>query len=32
VRASLPNCLTTYPTRVEDGFILVDVAGGSRIE
>jgi NAD(P)H-dependent nitrite reductase small subunit len=32
VRASLPNCLTTYPTRVEDGFILVDVAGGSRID
>jgi nitrite reductase (NADH) small subunit len=32
VLASLPVCLTTFPTRVEDGVILVDVAGGSRIE
>lgn len=32
VRASSAACLTTYPTRVEDGIVLVDVAGGSRIE
>ncbi|MGH7247198.1 MAG: nitrite reductase small subunit NirD [Pseudomonadota bacterium] len=32
VRASLPACVTTFPTRVEDGIILVDVAAGSRIE
>ena len=32
VRASLPVCVTTFPTRAEDGIILVDVAHGSRIE
>lgn len=32
VRASLPACVTTFPTRVEDGIILVDVGHGSRIE
>ena len=32
VRASLPACVTTFPTRVEDGIILVDVGRGSRIE
>jgi nitrite reductase (NADH) small subunit len=32
VRASLPACVTTFPTRVEDGIILVDVGAGSRIE
>lgn len=31
VRASLPACVTTFPTRVEDGIILVDVSSGSRI-
>ena len=25
VRASLPSCVTTFPTRVEEGIILVDV-------
>jgi len=32
VRASQPACVTTFPTRVEDGIILVDVGHGSRIE
>ncbi len=32
VRASLPACVTTFPTRVEDGLILVDIDNGSRIE
>jgi nitrite reductase (NADH) small subunit len=32
VRASLPACVTTFPTRVEDGIILVDIDHGSRIE
>jgi nitrite reductase (NADH) small subunit len=32
VRASLPACVTTFPTRVEDGIILVDVGHASRIE
>src|SRR5713226_1574226 len=32
VRATLPACVTTFPTRVEDGIILVDVGRGSRIE
>ena len=32
VRASLPACLTTFPARVEDGVVLVDIAGGSRID
>ncbi|MBV8847662.1 MAG: nitrite reductase small subunit NirD [Bryobacterales bacterium] len=31
-RASLPACITTYPTRVENGIVLVDVTAGSRIE
>lgn len=30
VRASLPSCVTVFPTRVEDGIILVDVGSGSR--
>ena len=32
VRASLPACVTTFPTRVENGVVLVDVGHGSRIE
>jgi nitrite reductase (NADH) small subunit len=32
VAASLPVCLTVYPVRVERGVILVDAAGGSRID
>ena len=32
VMASLPVCVTTFPTRVEDGIILVAVGNGSRIE
>lgn len=32
VRASLPACVRTFPTRVEDGLILVDIDNGSRIE
>ena len=32
VRASLPACVTTYPTRVEDGIILVALGAGSRAE
>jgi nitrite reductase [NAD(P)H] small subunit len=32
VRASLPLCVATFPTRVEDGFILVDIGAGMRIE
>jgi nitrite reductase (NADH) small subunit len=32
VRAALPACVTTFPTRVEDGIILVDIDHGSRIE
>ena len=31
VRASLPSCVTTYPARVEDGIILVDLSAGSRV-
>lgn len=31
VRASLPSCVTTFPTRVEDGVVLVDITAGSRI-
>jgi nitrite reductase (NADH) small subunit len=31
-RASLPTCVATYPTRVEDGIILVNVGAGNRIE
>jgi nitrite reductase (NADH) small subunit len=32
VRASLPLCVTTFPTRVEDGIILVDVGAGRRMD
>lgn len=32
VRASLPACVTTFPTRVEDGIVLVDVGRGRRLE
>ena len=32
VRASLPSCVRTFPTRVEDGIILVDVGAGDGIE
>ena len=32
VKASLPTCLTTFPTRVDNGIILVDVSAGSCIE
>ncbi len=32
VRASLPACVTTYPTRVEDGAILVALGAGNRME
>ena len=28
IRASLPACVTTYPTRVEDGVILVGIGPG----
>lgn len=30
VRASEPSCVPTYPTRVEDGVILVALNGASR--
>jgi nitrite reductase (NADH) small subunit len=32
VRASSPACVTTFPARVENGIILVDVGAGRRIE
>ena len=32
IRASLPACVRAYPTRVEDGIIVVDVGHGRRIE
>jgi len=32
VRASLPACVKTFPARVEDGIVLVDVGRASRIE
>ncbi len=32
IRASLPACVATFPTRVEDGIVLVDVSAGQRIE
>ena len=32
VRASLPSCVTTFPTRVENGIVLVNIAAGSRTE
>lgn len=31
VRASLPACVSTFPTRVEDGIILVAVSAGTRV-
>ncbi len=31
VRASEPSCLAVFPTRVEDGIILVDVEAGYRL-
>jgi len=31
-RASLPACVTTFPTRVVEGIVLVDVGRGSRFE
>lgn len=31
-RASAPACVTTFPTRVEDGIVLVNAAAGSRID
>lgn len=31
-RASLPVCVTIFPTRVEDGIVQVNVNGGSRLE
>ncbi len=32
VQASSPNCIATFPTRVNDGVVQVNLAGGSRIE
>ena len=32
VRASMPACITIFPARVENGIVLVDITGGSRIE
>jgi NAD(P)H-dependent nitrite reductase small subunit len=32
IRASEPACVATFPTRVEDGVILVDLHAGNRIE
>ena len=32
IRASLPACVATFPTRVESGIVLVDVGRGRRIE
>ena len=32
IRASMPACVMTFPTRVEDGIVLVDVGRGRRIE
>jgi nitrite reductase (NADH) small subunit len=31
VRASLPDCLTVFPTRVEDGIVMIDVKAGTRL-
>jgi NAD(P)H-dependent nitrite reductase small subunit len=30
LRAAEPSCLAVFPTRVEDGIILVDLDGGSK--
>ena len=32
VRASLPACVTTFPTRVEDGIVLVALGAGNRLD
>ena len=32
VRASLPSCVATFPTRVEDGIVLVDIGHEWRME
>jgi nitrite reductase (NADH) small subunit len=32
IRAAEPACVATFPTRVENGIVLVDVSGGRRIE
>ena len=31
-RASEPSCVATFPTRVDDGVILVDLAGARRAQ
>ena len=31
-RATMPSCVATFPTRVENGIILVDLSAGSRME
>jgi nitrite reductase/ring-hydroxylating ferredoxin subunit len=30
IRASEPSCLAVFPTRVEEGIVLVDLTAGSR--
>ncbi len=32
VRASLPACVATFPTRVENGIVLVDTAAVQRVD
>ncbi len=32
VRASTPACVATFPTRVEDGIVLVDIGAGHRMQ
>jgi NAD(P)H-dependent nitrite reductase small subunit len=32
VRASEPSCVATFPTRVEDGVILVALGGAHRVQ
>lgn len=31
IRASQPECVATFPTRVEDGIVLVNVGAGRRV-
>jgi len=31
VRASEPSCVATFPTRVEDGIIFVDLGGDCQV-
>jgi NAD(P)H-dependent nitrite reductase small subunit len=31
MRASEPSCVATFPTRVEDGIVLVDLQGARRV-